>query len=267
VRAHIDERLTLESIAAVAGFSPFHFHRIFRVACGENLNDYIVRHRLARAARELRATRMPVTEIGLRGGYESPSAFGRAFARAFGSTPAAYRAQPQVAALVPPGSVPPARDVGDPQFVELPARDALALRHVGPYDRLEPVVLRVRDIALRFGLLPAASLIGMSFDSPDLVGHDDLRFDACVTVVAGADIAGACAAGLRPLTIAGGRYAVFRYRGPYARITHRFDLITAAWVLSGRVELRAAPFTCTYLSDPHVVAPSDLETDLAIPIS
>jgi AraC family transcriptional regulator len=266
VRAHVDERLRLETIAAVAGFSPYHFHRIFRVAFGENLCAYVARHRLGRAARELRRSRQPITDIALCCGYESPSAFGRAFSRAFGMTPSAYRAAVVVAGPASPERVAGV-DAGAPRIAESEPQAALGLDHRGPYDEVDPVVMRVLEIAQRRGFLPRASLVGLSYGSPDLADHAALRFEACVTVVPGADVAGARADGLRPLLIPGGTFAIYRHRGPFERITHLFDVLVAAWVLTGRVVLRDAPFAVTYASDPRRVSASELESDLAIPVA
>jgi AraC family transcriptional regulator len=266
VRARLDQRLTLDGIAASAGFSPYHFHRIFRVAFGENLNAYVVRHRMQRAAHELRHSDRPVIDIALDCGYESASAFGRAFLRAFNLTPSAYRASGERMSLVPLASLPLPADLPDPRIEEYRERDALALRFIGPYDAVDPVMGRLYEIALKRHFMPGASILGVSSGSPDLDEHESLRFDACVTPHPNADVAGARADGLVPLLIPGGRYAVFRHRGPYQRITHAYDVLFAAWVMTGRFELRDAPFINTYLSDPAGVAAGDLECDLAIPI-
>ncbi|MBD5655061.1 MAG: AraC family transcriptional regulator [Candidatus Eremiobacteraeota bacterium] len=267
VRAHLDERLTLDTIAAVAGFSPFHFHRVFRVAFGESLSAFVVRHRLQRAARELRSCDRSITEIGLYCGYESPSAFGRAFSRVFGVTPSAYRAAERDAAAVPPALTPQLGDDVESRIEYYPERETLALRHVGPYDALDATMRRLYGVALRRRFLPAAQIFGLSYDSPDLEDHESLRFDACVTITPGADVAGARSDGLHPFAIAGGKHAVFRRRGPYERITQAYDVLVAAWVLTGRVVLRDGPFINTYLSDPTCVAASCLECDLALPIN
>ena len=49
VLLHLDEPLRLEDLAAVAGFSQFHFHRIFRALMGETLARFVKRVRLERA--------------------------------------------------------------------------------------------------------------------------------------------------------------------------------------------------------------------------
>ncbi len=50
IEAHIDGDLSLEILADVASFSPFHFHRIFSAFVGETLNDFIKRLRIEKAA-------------------------------------------------------------------------------------------------------------------------------------------------------------------------------------------------------------------------
>ena len=43
IDAHLDEPLDLSSLAGVAHFSPFHFHRLFAAWTGETLGDYLRR--------------------------------------------------------------------------------------------------------------------------------------------------------------------------------------------------------------------------------
>ncbi|MCP4221452.1 MAG: helix-turn-helix transcriptional regulator [bacterium] len=47
---HLDEKLTLETLAKVALFSQFHFHRIFTAVTGETPKEFINRLRLEQAA-------------------------------------------------------------------------------------------------------------------------------------------------------------------------------------------------------------------------
>ena len=53
VISYIDQNynydLTLEELSKVAGFSKYHFHRVFKSIIGENLGDYIRRVRLSSA--------------------------------------------------------------------------------------------------------------------------------------------------------------------------------------------------------------------------
>ena len=91
IRRHISEPLDRETLAAVAGFSVPHFHRVFTAHVGESAISYIRRLRLERAARKLRMGAVDITEIALAAGYDTHAAFGKAFKQQFGLTPSEFR--------------------------------------------------------------------------------------------------------------------------------------------------------------------------------
>ena len=85
VREHLHDELTLESLARVAGFSPFHFHRVFKSITEETVSDMVVRLRLERAAVLLRASpELSITDAAFESGFQSGSVFSRAFKKQFG---------------------------------------------------------------------------------------------------------------------------------------------------------------------------------------
>lgn len=92
VGTHLDDDLTLDSLAEVAAFSPFHFHHIFRGLAGETVMDYVRRQRLERAWRRLAAdTGQSVANAALDAGYSAEESFIRAFKAQFGLTPGEAR--------------------------------------------------------------------------------------------------------------------------------------------------------------------------------
>jgi AraC-like DNA-binding protein len=92
IEKHIDEDLTMDQLAKVACYSPFHFHRIFQAIVGETVHAYVKRLRIETAAGKLRYTDRSVTEIALDASFETPSAFTKAFKQFMGSSPKSYRA-------------------------------------------------------------------------------------------------------------------------------------------------------------------------------
>jgi AraC family transcriptional regulator len=92
---NISGNLELASVAQAAGFSSYHFHRIFSAMVGENLQDYITRLRLEKAANLLEKSRMiSITEIAYTCGFSSSSAFSRTFKKYFGITASRYVTEP-----------------------------------------------------------------------------------------------------------------------------------------------------------------------------
>src|SRR5207244_6882509 len=70
---HLDEQLELDTLAAVANFSQFHFHRLFTAWMGETLGDYTRRRRLEVAAQRLVAQpRLPVLHVAMSIGLVRP---------------------------------------------------------------------------------------------------------------------------------------------------------------------------------------------------
>jgi len=85
IEANLAGDLPLESLAAVAAFSPYHFHRVFKAMVGENLSTFIRRRRIEKAASLLLSNpARPITQVALECGFSSPAAFSRVFREAFG---------------------------------------------------------------------------------------------------------------------------------------------------------------------------------------
>ena len=91
IREHINEPLDRETLAAVAGFSIPHFHRVFTAQVGQSAISYIRRLRLERAARKLRMGAVDITEVALAAGYDTHAAFSKAFKQQFGLSPSEFR--------------------------------------------------------------------------------------------------------------------------------------------------------------------------------
>lgn len=91
IREHMDDTLTREVLAEVAGFSVPHFQRVFKACIGENVSDYVRRERLVRAARKLRMGAVDITQVALAAGYDTHAAFGKAFKQQFGLSPSQFR--------------------------------------------------------------------------------------------------------------------------------------------------------------------------------
>src|SRR5574339_501159 len=91
IRQHIHEPLDRERLAAVAGFSVPHFHRVFTEHVGESAISYVRRLRLERAARKLRMGAVDITEVALAAGYDTHAAFSKAFKQQFGLSPSEFR--------------------------------------------------------------------------------------------------------------------------------------------------------------------------------
>lgn len=88
---HFTENLTLEQVADVAGFSKFHFSRLFKQCSGYNFYDFLCYKRIKSAEILLAKTGTSITEVALQSGFSSLSTFNRTYKRITGCTPSEYR--------------------------------------------------------------------------------------------------------------------------------------------------------------------------------
>jgi AraC family transcriptional regulator len=89
--AKLHEPIDLQSAAAAAGVSAFHFLRLFSSVVGVTPYQYVLRARLRRAARLLAASDRPVTDVAYDVGFGDLSNFVRTFHRAAGMSPRRFR--------------------------------------------------------------------------------------------------------------------------------------------------------------------------------
>ena len=87
IENHLTDEIDYERIAQQATCSTFYFQRIFSALCDMSIGDYIRKHRLTLAGRDLNVNKEKVVDIALKYGYESPKSFTRAFSKFHGITP------------------------------------------------------------------------------------------------------------------------------------------------------------------------------------
>lgn len=81
-----ESHFSLAQLASIASYSPWHLIRMYRDVFGETPSEHVARLRLARAWSMVRESELAVCEITERLGFESQSAFCRAFKSAYGLT-------------------------------------------------------------------------------------------------------------------------------------------------------------------------------------
>jgi AraC family transcriptional regulator len=110
---------TGEEWAARLHFSRYHFDRMIRSVAGEPPSAFRRRILLERAAYRMITTTAPLLDIAVEAGYGSHEAFTRAFTKAYGAPPGAWRRRPGHIQVPAPSDV----HFHPPGSLRLPARD------------------------------------------------------------------------------------------------------------------------------------------------
>lgn len=153
---------------------------------------------------------------------------------------------------------------------ELPEQRLAAVRHVGPYPGIGAAFDRLGTwVQANPGAVVGAPL-AIYVDDPDQVPPDQLRSDAAVPISVDVTVGGAPGfgvPGVSELALAGGRYAVRTYVGPYAGLGGAWPRFMAAVGAAALVLDPARPCFEVYLDEPGTVPDSTLRTELYAPIT
>lgn len=261
--AHRDEAITPAEAASVAAFSPFHFHRVFRGVTGESLMQCLRRLRLESAARRLRNSAVPVTDIAFSAGFDSHEGFTRAFKAHFGAAPSVWRTHESARrAQALADAVPiPAVEIRD-----VPEQTMICMRHQGDFSEVGAVWARFLGIAGAAGLYRGTEqLIGCYPDDPDVTPAGLIRFDVgLIETGAGSH---PLPAPLRREVVPAGRWAVCVHAGSYTNLSTTYLRLVGGYFPSAGLGLADRPCIEVYRNTPGDTAEADLRTEVWAPIA
>lgn len=262
--------LALAELAETAGFSPFHFHRIFAGMTGETVGACVRRLRLESAAGHLEFTSKSVTRIAAESCYDSLEAFSRAFKAHFGLTPSQYRYQApktrrqRMAELSLPAAKSRRACALQVRVVTRPAVRVACARSEGPY--MESAYAAWKTLCAwaepRGLLTPQALCMGMCYDDPGLTAPEKLRYDACLSV----DPAVTAEGDVTIMTIDGGEFAMATHKGAHERLEQAYVELYGVWLpASGRLP-SSRPCFEIYRNFPDATPAEELLTEMYAPL-
>ena len=102
IEENIKETIDLKEVSKIACCSTYHFQRMFSYIADIPLSEYIRRRRMSLAAVDLQSGNERVIDISLKYGYDSPTAFNRAFKSVHGITPSQAKEEGTMLKAFPP---------------------------------------------------------------------------------------------------------------------------------------------------------------------
>lgn len=87
IQNHIEERLSLNEVAAVFGLSPNYLSSLFKKTCTIGFSEYITQKKIARAKSLLLDQNVKIYEVADRLGFESAFYFSKVFKKVEGVSP------------------------------------------------------------------------------------------------------------------------------------------------------------------------------------
>jgi len=270
IEENTHEKLVLEDLAAIANFSSFHFHRIFKAYIGESLNSYIKRIRLQKSTLKLKHTKQNITDIALDSGYETISSYTKAFKKFFGISPTEFKADKYIT------SYSKLREASDRKSLNemimnsfrgiktISDMQVLFVKRTGEYNKItRQAWMTLFKYVARHKLEKQDTIrIGMPFDNPYITEEEKLRYDACITY--SGDFTPEGEIGIK--TIKGGKHAMFLHKGHPKGLYDFYDAIFLEWLAeSGETPRDFQPFEI-FVTDQRKTKLKDFEIEVYLPI-
>ena len=287
--AHLDEDVSLATLARQAGLSTFHLQRVFSATIGETPKQLTLRLRLGRAAVLLITSDDSILDVALDCGFQSHEAFIRAFRRRFGITPSAYRDRGFVA------DVSAAQAERHVRLVDQ-VNPCVGLFHISEQEELgrdemaytiakkeltpQPVLvvrrrIKPADVANTLAEVLGAIFLHAQQNGMALAGQPFTRYiewgPGLWTIEAGLPVAAlkkdAPASGeVRADTLPGGPAATTTHAGAYDGL-FRAHAAVQQWIEAQGLKAAGAPWE-VYVTDPaDFPDPNDWKTDIFWPLA
>lgn len=268
IEENLQRALTLSELSDVAGFSKYHFHRLFSALTHETLLQYITRIKMERSAFFLiHRPEITVTDIAYHFGFSDSAGYARSFKKHYAVSPTEFRKQYSKKCKANRDethythSIPKKSKGWDTMKVKASKVELLTveslqviyLRFTGSYQKLATampnMMKKLYDFAASRNLLVPGETKVMTLyhDNPDMTEEDQLRTSLCLSVPNTCKVEVNGEIGLMSLS---GKYAVGHFELTRDDFAAAWQYMYGEWLPSSACQPRdALPFE-VYVSEP-----------------
>ncbi|MFC9712445.1 GyrI-like domain-containing protein [Paenibacillus sp. NPDC056933] len=286
IRQNSHQKLNLDMLADVSGFSKYHFTRIFTSLEGVSPIAFVNRERLQKAVYLLGENKRTILEISNHCGFESVSTFNALFKKHFGKTPSEVRNNIGKHSNYPlhfSKQQEELSSLGDYNrngrnhllerawkkmitIKELPDYEVAYVRHVGSYLHTHVAWEKLGRWASEQGITPNDHyFIGVSLDDGTFVEEWACRYDACVTLPRGFEKL-PHQGQVEFKTLSGGMYAVYPFYDTIDHFVLAYESVFGLWLPNSEYDADDRPSLEFCMNDPAKDEQGKCKIDLCIPI-
>ena len=205
IEENLSEKLTLEIVAEKAHFSPFHFHRLFKIIVNETVNTFINRKRIEKAAAYLlHQKEKNSTEIAEKVGFSNLSSFSKSFKKFYGISPNKFKEESpdkyskisKIESKIGKVTITFEQYIcninnalnwlkmkTNPEIKKVPRLDLATISHKGKMEAIGSVYNKLVKWATPKGLINEQTrMVTIYHDSPKITDPNNLRMSACIVL-------------------------------------------------------------------------------------
>lgn len=262
INRHLFDDLDSDTLSHITSVSKYHFRRLFKAVCGENIGNYIQRLRLEHIAFKLITTDISVPKLLTQINYQNKHTLSRAFKKYFNCSIPEFRERHT--------SVSPEKK--NPVQIDSSIEKISGI-HIA-YLKLE----KTENVSYSFSVLwkqllqfsESAELlsrgckyVSLTLDYPLITSEEQSRFMIGVTLPQSFKVP----KGFGVYEIPSGEYAIFRFKGLYHELNRVYRHIYFDWLPASDYYLRKQLTFETYINTPEKTPASELITDIYIPVT
>ena len=284
IETHLYDSLTLEELAAVAGFSKFHFHRIFKAIVQEPLSQYVNRLKLERVVFLLiHRPDMTVTDIAYHFGFADSAVFSRTFKNHYKVSPTYYRNQYSKNRKDPyklsqynegvskiEGKSKGTLVQGNVEILMVDKINVAYLRHIGTYKDLAITFTELLEKLFKYAkdqnltIFEKTKVLTVYHDNPEFAKEDQLRTSLCMTISDNVVVEENSDIG--SMMIPSGRYAVGHFDIFQNEYSGAWDFMYGEWLSNSGYKPRDSFAFEVYNNDPNTHPQNKHLVDIYLPI-
>lgn len=301
IETNLSQSFSLEEIATVANFSPYHFHRIFRFMVGEPLNQFISRIRMEKAAGILIANPdKSVTEVMFEVGCQESSSFSRLFKKYMKMSPTDWRKNAKskncqinsnfqqklsnVRQALEESSCYIYSDIYNQKWSvkmknenqltanvsvkEMSEMTVAYVRFIGPYagnaELFKGMFEKIFKWAGSRGLInfPETKCLCIYHDDPNVTDEEKLRTSVCLTVPEDTEVGGE----IGKMKIPAGKYAFANFRIDDTQFEEAWNIVCKEWLPESGYVPADGPTFEMYNNDVNTDPEHKFDVDIVIPV-
>jgi AraC family transcriptional regulator len=291
IESNLAEELQLETLARVAAFSTFHFHRIFRAATGEPLYGFIQRLRLEKAAGQLiNNPTKTITEIAFDCGFGLSATFSRAFRNYFNVSPSQWRKTSFIKSKIGKDEhiiskyirqkasddlkrfavtdTDPQLQIPEVKIKTLSSMTLAYVRYIGPFignpDLYRKLSKKLKEWARNQNLVPSPDrrIFAIYHGNMGITDESQYRLSLCIPVPTLTRVSGE----IGKMTLQEGKYAVAHFILPINEMLYAWCSIFRDWLPQSGYQPDDGPFHEVYYTLPHEHHENKMVFDIRIPV-
>ncbi|HHT7082050.1 AraC family transcriptional regulator [Bacillus cereus] len=273
IELHINDSLSIEELADIAGFSKYHFHRIFKGIVDEPLSRYVNRLKLERATNLLTyRSDMTITDIAYHFGFTDSAVFSRTFKNYYGVSPSQYRNYnskncKDVRRTSQYNECKKVR--GNVEIVTVDDINVAYIRHTGTYEELTIAFPKMIEKLFHYAakqnyhVFEDTKVLTIYHDHHEFTEDYQLRTSLCITIP---DESAVETSDIGIMVIPSGKYAVSHFEIQQDEYKGAWNFLYGEWLPNSGYKPRDAyPFEM-YKNDPRQHPENKHIVDIYVPI-